>query len=585
MNLYFENLCKTYDGKTVFDNISGRIDEGDKIGIIGANGVGKTTLIRLILGIEEADKGRIQYPSLPLKTLYIEQSPMFSKDISVYEAVYNALMGSGVEVDEADMKVQKALGILGFPKEIWNQKAVNLSGGEKTKLLLCKMIVSDFDFLILDEPTNHLDMKTCQWLEEYLSSLKKTILVVSHDRYFLDKVVNRIWELSADRLEAYEGNYTDYKVQKEDEIKNIIKEYNKQQREIQNLKKVISERKNWYASAHKSAGQNDFLRAKAKKHASIFKAMERKLEKLEASRIDKPREAVSPAFDIINKNNTLEKLPPYLVKAQGITKYFNNRLIFKNISFNIRRGDKIALIGPNGTGKTTLLRIINNIDNEYEGDLTINPSIRVGYLDQELNNLDNKKTILENIMSQEISIGEARLLLACLLFRGDDVYKKVDNLSMGEKGRVAFAKLILSGANLLILDEPTNYMDILSKEKIEEVLQDFAGAVIFVSHDRYFIKRIANRIFRLEDKKLKCYDGDYNYYISKDRQENFHSEFSMDYNRINNEINRLENELAFLSGKLAQELEEEEKQVLDRRFIEIARQLNEYKDIIKNRKK
>lgn len=585
MNLFFEDLCKTYHGKTIFDNISGRINEGDKIGIIGENGVGKTTLIKLILGVEEADKGIIHYPSIPLKIMYIEQKPVFPKDISVYEEVYKALASSGSRTDEADSKIQKALGTLGLKKEVWQQKAINLSGGEKTKLLLCKMLVSDFDFLILDEPTNHLDMETCQWLEEYLNSLKKTILLVSHDRYFLDKLVNRIWELSSDGLKAYEGNYTDYKLQKENEIKNIIKEYNKQQREIENLRKNIIERKNWYASAHKSAGQNDFLRAKAKKHASILKAKKRKLEKLEANKIDKPREVVSPAFDIINKNNAFDKLPPYLVKAQGITKYFNNRLIFEEVSFNIRRGDKIALIGSNGTGKTTLLRIINNIDNEYEGELTINPSIRIGYFAQELNNLDKGKTILENVMSQEINIGEARLLLACLLFRGDDVYKKVDDLSMGEKGRVAFAKLILSGSNLLILDEPTNYMDILSKEKIEEVLQDFAGSVIFVSHDRYFIKRIANRIFKLEDRKLKCYDGDYNYYLSKASQENFSSRNCLDYNLISNEINRLENELAFLSGKLAQELEEEEKQELDRKFIETARQLNTYRDIIKNRKK
>lgn len=585
MSLYFENICKIYNGKTIFDNITGRIEEGDKIGLIGLNGVGKTTLIKLIIGNEEADKGRIQYTSSPVKILHIEQEPKFDEQVSVYDEIYRTAQNGGGSSDkEIDIKVRKALSTLGLTKELWKQKAESLSGGEKTKLMLCKMMVSDFDFLVLDEPTNHLDIKSCQWLEEYLNRLQKTILVISHDRYFLDKVVNKVWELNPNELKAYEGNYSDYKVQKQNEMKNITREYNKQQQEIRNLKRAIDERKNWFSSAHKAAGQNDFWRAKAKKHSSIIKAKERKLEKLEANKIEKPREAISPAFDIINKNIILEKLPPFLVKAQDISKYFDNRIIFKNVSFNIMRGDKIALIGSNGTGKTTLLRIINNIDINYEGILNVNPSVRIGYFDQELNNLDNENTVLENVLSQGINIGEARLLLACLLFRGDDVYKKVNNLSMGERSRVAFAKLILSGANLLILDEPTNYMDIVSREKIEEVLQDFSGTIIFVSHDRYFIKRIANRIFELANKTLMCYDGDYDYYLSKSRQESISAESQIDYNQISDNIKRLECELAFLGGKLAQDIDEEEKQKLSDKYIEMAKQLNAYKELIKKKK-
>jgi len=585
MNLHFENLCKIYNGKTIFDNVTGRINQWDKIGLIGVNGVGKTTLVKLFVGKEEADEGWIKHPSYSVKTLYVEQEPKFEAQVSIYEEIYNMALKDSGNMGGIDGKVKKALNTLGFKEELWNQKAESLSGGEKTKLALCKMMVYDFDFLILDEPTNHLDIEACQWLEEYLNNIEKTVLIISHDRYFLDKVVNKIWELTPNGLKAYEGNYSDYKSQKENEIKSIIKEYNKQQQEIQKLRKNINERRNWYLSAHKSAGQNDFLRAKAKKHASVLKAMETKLEKLEENRIDKPREVVSPAFDIINKNTISEKLPSYLIKAQGITKYFGDRIIFKDVSFSVVRGDKIGLIGPNGTGKTTLLRIINNIDNDYYGTLTINPSVKIGYFDQELKSLDNSKSIIDNVMSREISISEARLLLACLLFRGDDVYKKVASLSMGERGRVAFARLILSGANLLLLDEPTNYMDIVSKEKIEEVLQDFAGTIIFVSHDRYFINRIANKIFELANGRLTCYEGDYNYYLSKASQENLNERKNINYNNISNEINRLENELAFLSGKLAQPLEEEEKQELEKKFIETARQLNEYREVIKNKKK
>lgn len=582
MNLYFENLYKSYEGKKIFENINGRINYEDRIGLIGVNGIGKTTLVKILSGRESSDKGRVEFPS-SLRILYIEQNPKFDEKTSVYDELYRSILKNASNVKDIDSIIQKALNKMRLARESWNQKAISLSGGEKTKLMLCKIMVSNFDFLILDEPTNHLDMESCQWLEKYLRKLNKTLLVISHDRFFLDNVVNKIWELTSESLKIYKGNYSEYKIQKENEMKRIMKEYEKQQSKIQSLEKAINERKNWFSSAHNAAGQNDFYRAKAKKHASVVKAKERELERLESNKIDKPKKIVSPAFEIINKNIAKEKLPQILVRIEDLYKSYDKRIIFKNISFNIMREDKIALIGSNGAGKTTLLKIIKGIDKGYDGGVTMNPSVRIGYFSQELDNLNNNNTIIDEILLMGARPDEARMLLAVLYFRGDDINKRISALSMGEKCRTAFAKLILSGANLLILDEPTNYMDIVSREKIEEALEDFQGSVIFVSHDRYFIKKIASRIIRIENKILKCYDGDYDYYLSKRREEDIQDKIGEDYNQIRDNIRRLECELAFISGKLSEPLEEKEKEELNNKFIETVKELNKNKAIINDK--
>lgn len=583
MNLYFENLSKSYHGKTIFENINGKVDEQDKIGLIGVNGIGKTTLVKLLSGLESSDGGNIRYSPAALKILYIEQYPEFDKEISVYDEVCKTL-NNDRNINK-DTVIEKVFNDIGLAKELWTQKAASLSGGEKTKLMLCKVLVSEYDLLIMDEPTNHLDMGSCQWLEEYLSKLNKTLLVISHDRFFLDRVVNEIWELTSTGLKPYEGNYSDYKIQKEIELKNITREYQKQQSRIQSLEKMIVARKNWFASAHNAAGQNDFYRSKAKKHTSVIKAKERELERLENSKIDKPEKTVTPAFDIINKNIIMKKLPPVLVRTEKVSKTFGERTIFKNISVNIRRGDKIALLGSNGSGKTTLLKIINNTDADYEGSVTVNPSVRIGYFAQELDNLNHAATVIDDVLSTGATVGEVRLLLACLLFTGGDVDKRIGSLSMGEQCRAAMAKLILSGANLLILDEPTNYMDIVSKEKIEEVLEDFRGSLLFVSHDRYFTGRIANRILEIRDQAVRCYEGNYDYYLSKSRHEQMNANTDGDLNQISDNIRRLECQLAFISGKLAEPAEEAVKEHLNAEFIRVARELNQYKETVKRLQK
>lgn len=581
MEINFVNLTKSYQGKTILENVSGKIAVRDKIGLVGANGIGKTTLARLLSGREGYDSGEIVFLPRTLKTYYVEQYPSFSPTVSVYEELLEAALNNPrIIKKDAEGLSKEMLSKVGLGKEKWKQRAASLSGGEKTKLSLCKAMVSHFDFLILDEPTNHLDLKSYEWLEEYVQSLDKPVLIISHDRFFLDKTVNKIWELTSRGLKKYDGNYTHYRVQKERELKNQLKEYEKQEAKIQDLKEAMGRLKGWYNQAHKEAGQNDFYRSKAKKHAKVLKAKERQLERIEKNKLEKPEKTVSPAFEVINKSIIGQKFPPFLIQGRNLSKSFGEKTVFADLSFDIKRKDKVALIGPNGVGKSTLLKIICGIDKDFRGRVIINPSVKLGYFAQELDNLRPEKTILDNCLMEDTNVNEARLLLASLLFRGDDVYKKVADLSMGEKGRVAFARLVLSGANFLVLDELTNYMDIQSQEKIEAVLEEFEGSILFVSHDRYFIKRLAGKIFVLENQKLTCYDGDYEFYLKKIKEQSTKAMIGSDYALINDNIQRLEVELAFLSGKLNESLEEEEKAVLNEKFLATARELNRYKKLL-----
>ncbi len=579
MSLRFQGLCKSYQGKMVFENISGSINGKDKIGLIGINGIGKTTLARILAGEELYDQGEIKLSPADSTILYIEQHPVFDINISVYDELFRlAVSDSSSKITDIETKVKMTLNKVSLDQQKWGQRAASLSGGEKTKLALCKAMVSSYDLLILDEPTNHLDLKSYDWLEEFMHSLEQPILVISHDRYFLDNVVNKIWELTAKGIKVYPGNYSDYKVQKENELKTIAREYEKQQMEIRHLREVINERKNWYQGAHKAAGTNDFYRSKAKKHASVFKAKRKQLERIERDEISKPEKPTAPGFQVINKNIIGTKFPRFLVRGKNLSKSFDEKVILRGVSFDIRRSDKIAVIGDNGAGKTTFLKTICGLE-KYSGTVSINPSVKIGYFAQELDSLHHDVSVLDDVLSVGAAVDDAMSILAALLFRGDDVYKKIANLSMGEKGRVVFAKLILSGANLLVLDEPTNYMDIPSKEKIEDVLDEFMGSIIFVSHDRYFIKRLANRVFVIDNQNLYCYDGDFEYYLTKCREQKRKEEIGAEYNDLAENISRLECELAFLGGKLNEVLDEEEKELLSKKYLAVAKELNKHKEI------
>lgn len=560
MNIYFNNLYKDYDGKIILNDVKGKISKGDKVGIIGANGIGKSTLARILAGDECYEKGELAYSPQNLKVMYLY--PEIDDEGSVKSHIDKFLRIDTDKLDLGDILFK-----LNCNKEILNYKINQLSGGEKTKVMLLKAYLCSSDILILDEPTNHLDIETADFLKEFLQN--KTFVVISHDRYFLDKVCNKTWDINKGKIKEYCGNYNKYLELKEIEEKENQKEYSKQQRKIDELEGMIEDRREWYAKAHKDAGQNDFQRAKAKKHVSVMKAKEKQLERLNANKVDRPEKQISPCFDIINKSVLNLKLPRYILQAKDLTKVFAERKIFEKICFEVLRGEKIGLIGVNGSGKTTLLKMIIGEDTEYEGKISINPCIKTAYLSQTLDTLNYNETILENILSNDITEREARLFLSTLLFKGDDVFKKISDLSMGEKVRVAFCDLILSGGNMLIMDEPTNYLDMPSREKMEEVLREFKGAVIFVSHDRYFISNVATKILELKKGKLSSYSCRYEEYLEKINSEN------KDYSK-ENQLMKLNLELAYISGKLGESnLQENEKNDLNNRFIQVYKQISQ----------
>lgn len=567
MRIYFKELSKSYLEQKVFENLQGSINEGDKIGIVGINGVGKSTLMKIIANKEKCDSGVVRREPSNIKAKYAMQDIYASENKLVSEILSDNKLG---------VETRKLLNELGLEEEVLNEKFESLSGGEKTKIKLINALCGDFDFLFLDEPTNHLDMKTCECLEGYLRKLNKTIVVISHDRYFLDDVVNKIWELTDKGLQVYEGDYTDYVKQKDIKIKTQTRKYENQQDKMESLEKTIEERTAWFNSAHNAAGQNDFYRAKSKKQMNTVKSKKRELEKLKKNAIDKPKEDVSAAFNIINKNTINMKTAKYLIKVNNLSKKFEEKLILKNETFEVERGDKIALIGENGTGKSTLVKMIMGLDKVYDGEISVNPSVKIGYLSQEFEDMIRNNTILDEVLKIGVTKNDARLLLACLMFKGEEVFKKINDLSLGERSRVAFAKLILSGAQLLILDEPTNYMDIVSCEKIEEVMMEYQGTILVVSHDRYFIKRVANKIFELKEKRIFKFDGDYDYYLSKVKQK----DLNKDDREIKDKIRMLEYEVTSINLKIDRVLDPDEKQRLTGEFIEKSRELNK----LRNRK-
>lgn len=564
MNIFFNNLYKDYAGKKVFEKISGRINKGDKVGIIGNNGVGKSTLARILSLSEDNQSGELIYSPNNLKVLYLCPEIETTEEVLMH---LNSFASQKIE----ENNLSEILKELDLSLSSLKSKINTLSGGEKTKLMLLKAYFSSYDVLILDEPTNHLDIDTTRWLEQFLRD--KTFIVISHDRYFLDMVCSKIWRLEEDSLKEYKGNYSEYKLQKEVEDRNQLKEYEKQQTKIENLERVIEERMEWFQSAHKSAGQNDFLRAKAKKHINVLRSKEKELQRIKENEVERPKKEYSAAFDLINKNILNLKLPKYIIQGSDVSKSFGEKTIFKGANFDIMRGEKAALIGKNGSGKTTLLKLITGQDTDYMGKISINPSIVIGYFSQSLEELNYGESVLDNVLNTDARINqnEARLMLSTLLFKGEEVFKKVEKLSMGEKARVAFCKLILSGANLIILDEPTNYLDMVSREKMEDVLNDFKGAVLFVSHDRYFIKSIADKIMELKDGKLTIYKCNYEEYISQQQK----SSMQIDKKENKEETLKLKLELAYISGRLGEQgVGQEEKEELDKRFIEIYRKIN-----------
>jgi ATP-binding cassette subfamily F protein 3 len=531
MILDCQNICKSYGTDVILDNISFHLEEKEKMAIVGINGAGKTTLLKIIMKEEEADSGQVVL-SKDRTIGYLSQHQDIYYNDTVYGVMEDVMkpviaLQDKMRQLEQDMKhlegeeLEKALELynrythefeykngyayeseingvlkgLGFSKEDFDRHTDTLSGGQKTRLSLGRLLLQKPDIIILDEPTNHLDMSSITWLEGFLTNYQGSVIIVSHDRYFLDKIVTKIVELDNSHGKVYNGNYTFYAEKRAEIRANMMKAYLNQQAEIKHQEEVITK-------------LNQFNREKSIKRAE---SREKMLDRVE--RIEKPTEIAS------EMKLTLE---PSIISGEDVltienlSKSFTQYTLFENLNIEIKRGEHVALIGGNGTGKTTILKIINKLVPKDAGTVILGSRVKIGYYDQEHQVLNNSNTIFDEISDAYPDLTNTRIrnVLAAFLFTGEDVFKKIGDLSGGEKGRVSLAKLMLSSANFLILDEPTNHLDITSKEILENALRNYTGTVLYVSHDRYFINQTATRIIELKDKVITNYIGNYDYYES-----------------------------------------------------------------------
>lgn len=532
MILSCNGIKKTFVDNDILRDVSFHINEHDKVALIGANGCGKTTLIRIIMGVMTADGGEVTM-SKETSVGYLPQNALLDSKRTVYDEMMTAKQDlieleenieimnrqlstlSGDELEKMIETVHTATerfeqlggyvyksevkGILlglGFSTEDFEKSVDKLSGGQKTRVALGKILLNSPDLIILDEPTNHLDMNSIAWLENYLLNYKKTVMVVSHDRYFLDKIVNKVVEIEAGKTMTFEGNYSDYAVKKEMYRIASLNAYIKQQAVIEHQEAVIEKLRS-------------FNREKSIKRAESRVKMLDKMDRLEkpAEFNEEMRITLKPRTE--SGNDVLE--------VDGLSKSFGNKHLFSGVSLSVKKGEHVAIIGDNGTGKTTLLKILNNEETPDNGTYKLGTGVTVGYYDQEHHVLNDSKTIFEEISDDYPTLNNTQIrnVLAAFLFTGDDVLKKISSLSGGEKGRVSLAKLMLSEANFLILDEPTNHLDITSKEILEQALNSYEGTLLYVSHDRYFINRTADRILELKSNCFTQFLGDYDYYLEK----------------------------------------------------------------------
>ncbi|MBR3601759.1 MAG: ABC-F family ATP-binding cassette domain-containing protein [Lachnospiraceae bacterium] len=535
MILSVSNISKSFSEKIILENISFHLEDYDKAALVGINGVGKTTLLRIIVGEMAPDEGLVTYAK-GKNYGYLAQNTEISGDATIYdtllqvkehllvleqeirkvekqmkyvegadlEALMNqyANMTHQFEMEGGYQYQSELVGVLkglGFLEEEFNKPMSTLSGGQKTRVALGKLLLTKPDLIILDEPTNHLDMGAISWLETYLLNYKGAVLIVSHDRYFLDKIASKVIELDQGKSTVFTGNYSDYAVKKEQIRVARLNAYLKQQQEIKHQEEVIEKLKS-------------FNREKSIKRAESREKMLNKIEVLEKPTETNSEMKIQLTPRIVSGNDVLQ--------VEGLSKAFPNHPLFSDLSFEIKRGEHVAIIGDNGTGKTTILKIINQIIDADAGSMRLGTNVTIGYYDQEHHVLHGDKTLFEEISDEYPNLNNTQIrnTLAAFLFTGDDVFKKISTLSGGERGRVSLAKLMLSESNFLILDEPTNHLDIMSREILETALNHYEGTVLYVSHDRYFINRTATRILELSGQTFTNYLGNYDYYLEKKPQ-------------------------------------------------------------------
>ena len=532
MVLACQNISKAYGVNEILNHINFHIEAKEKLAIVGINGAGKSTLLKIIMNEEEADEGQVVIGK-DITVGYLAQHQNSYYDKTIYEELLSVKQNvidlqeqirqleqdmrhlEGAELEDAlerstrmnhtfemqdgysfESQITGILKGLGFEESEFNRPVSELSGGQKTRVSLGRLLLSRPDIILLDEPTNHLDLNSIAWLEGYLRGYDGAVIIVSHDRYFLDKIVTKVVEIENTQATIYHGNYSYYAKKREEVRLSKYRAYMNQQAEIRHQEEVIAKLK-------------QFNREKSIKRAE---SREKMLDKIE--RLDKPQEIhdemrLTLTPDVESGNDVL--------LVEGLAKSFDGKTIFSNVNMDIKRGERVALIGNNGTGKTTILKIINQLLSKDSGKVVLGAQVHIGYYDQEHQVLHPDKTIFDELQDTYPQMNNTRVrnVLAAFLFTGEDVFKKIEDLSGGERGRVSLAKLMLSNANFLILDEPTNHLDITSKEILENALKNYSGTILYVSHDRYFINQTATRILDLSSTGITSYIGNYDYYIEQ----------------------------------------------------------------------
>lgn len=532
MILSCNHISKAYGEEQILNDCSFFINDYEKAAIVGNNGAGKSTIMKIIMGEIAADEGTVT--TSKDKTIgYLAQYQNLSSHNSIYEEV-KSVKQNLIDMEQKLIEYEKSMSTvsgdqlktlmenytnlehrfqmlngysykseiegvikgLGFAEDDFNKEVGTLSGGQKTRVALCKLLLEQPDIIMLDEPTNHLDLNSIKWLENYLLNYKGAVLIIAHDRYFLDRIVTKIIEIEKTKSHVYEGNYSEFAVKKQQLRQAQMNLYLKQQSEIKHQEEVIAKLRSY----------------KQEKFYKRAQSREKALSQMDI--IDKPTD--------LQETMTL-KLEPDCVSGndvltvENLSKSFESNHLFSDISFELKRGEHVALIGDNGTGKTTILKIINDIIDADGGLIKLGTNVHIGYYDQEHHNLNDENTLFEEISDEypDMTNTKIRNTLAAFMFTGDDVFKRVGDLSGGEKGRLSLAKLMLSDANLIILDEPTNHLDMTSKEILENAINNYTGTVFYVSHDRYFINQTASRILELTNNKIINYLGNYDYYLEK----------------------------------------------------------------------
>ena len=558
------HLTKSFGIDEILRDVTFNINEGDKVGLIGPNGEGKSTLFKILTKQLDYDSGELFLDKN--KTLgYLSQNLSLDSENTIYDemlSVFSSLTELEDKIKTLEEKlnepydaskeeyhnklikdytlslelyenrggytfrgeISRVLKGLGFLEEDFNNQIINLSGGQKTRLALCKLLLRKPDLLLLDEPTNHLDLEAIEWLEEYLNGYKGTVFVISHDRFFLDSVTNTTFELIGGKIHCYNASYTKFLELRKKDYEARLKAYNLQQADIKRQEEIIEK--------FRSFNREKSVRAAESRQKALDK-----MDRLEAPEVIK--EASKISFE------TLVKSGNDVLHIENLKKSYSDKMLFTNLSLDLKRGEKVALIGENGRGKTTLFKIIMGMLKQDSGSVSLGKNVFTGYYDQEQSNLNLHKTILDEVWDDfpNLTTTEIRNYLASFLFTGDDVFKEISLLSGGEKCKINLLKLMLSKANLLLLDEPTNHLDIMSREALEDAILSYDGTLIVISHDRYFLNKVINKIVELQENGLKTYLGNYNYYMDKKANPNR-------YEDIDEEINQ---------GKTKTQIKEERK--------------------------